>query len=333
MVFGPAVHHRQGEFTNRGLGPFAMLFHEVLPMHKVFAGWGNGSDRAVLELGCGEGRMCLDLLASYPSATAFCINNLQWGKSRPDYLGNGAATGDTSTAAWEATATHFNLPVPPHWPEVTYTKYGDSNHLPYPDASFDLVLAQHSLNEGKLVRPDYQFPNVACGVVRTLREGGMALLHTVCCIEKPDYFASTARQAVLVQRTRATMAAANTAFHSMRGDETATYGGSAPLAFARVPVGVSSCVDVLLFEKDAGLGANETIPSHAGMNIIVLIQKHRCRLQPGTWQMQHDGSCRLPNVSGASFDKRQLKDTHLYRLEYVKHLLSWMQLMQLNVIA
>ena len=94
-----------------------------------------GAGRATLEIGCGEGRVCRDL----------------------------AARGHTVTGV-DAAPTLLRAAAEAH-PEGTYLD-GDATALPFPDASFDLVVAYNSLMDVA------DMPAAVAEAARVLAPGG-----------------------------------------------------------------------------------------------------------------------------------------------------------------
>lgn len=199
-----APKHILGRFTSRGLADWdSALNHSGLPLSALLASsLGNVSDggagRAMLELGCGEGHVLLDVLGRYPKTEVVGMNSyvygtrcLHLGGNLAGRCGNGATdpkwingSFQVTDGQWRATAAAFGIKrLPPQWPAVVYGDYSGirpngqmKTPLPFPRSRFDLVLSQDALNEGKLIHPEEELPAVLEEVFRVLRSDGHAVL-------------------------------------------------------------------------------------------------------------------------------------------------------------
>jgi SAM-dependent methyltransferase len=280
--------HRKGYFTSRGLSDWHFVLGAAnYSMDRLLSNTMNGThaypDRSVLELGCGEAHALLEILRTYPDARAECVNSLVYARETracfgPGNCGNGATTptrGEdgswiVSDESWRAAATAFSIPVLPRWPHVVFGDYSGgitdrngatvmSHPLPWNASSFNLVMSQNALNEGKINVPHHEFPALVADVIRVLRMDGVGIFQ--CHYDRTPYQYS--RQYHLStfqyqQRRANTTEARNDRSKMIEAvefplagllyEDSKTRQSYRPLDFAsELRVGGTGCVDILSF--------------------------------------------------------------------------------------
>lgn len=193
---GVATSRGSTELTNLLLSSPLPSLHELID--SALVGDGDGSE--ALEIGCGEGRLSLELQLSKPGSRWVCFNKKNWGSGWGSAVGAGAQRGADSgrsdaarmlemAAAYGiegAAETNARLPT---------VEYGDWHALPYGPRRFDLILSQNALNQGKMSAPVAELPSLAHTVARSLRPGGIALLHLLGCCSAHAYVLQNATAA------------------------------------------------------------------------------------------------------------------------------------------
>jgi len=132
---------------------------------------------SILEIGCGNGRAILELQNKLPFTHTYCINKEGY-----------TFTQSTNKQDLLFVAIHYNISIPCLFhtndgknitsrvilPNIDLFPGIQSSPLPYNPASFDLILSQHALNEGKVLPNDIKIilPRIAI----LLKSGGYAAL-------------------------------------------------------------------------------------------------------------------------------------------------------------
>ena len=293
--------HVTGAFTNRGLDYYAQNVHHAMPLEdllKMALGPPSegGQGKFVLELGCGEAHALLDLQQMYPAMTAHCQNSASYaswcrgfGDGNRTRCGHGPnwrpANGKPhSVETWKATAAFFNINTSlPKWPLVTFTNFGGTKPLPFQSSQYDLVIAQHALDNGKIMSPRGDFPTVFREAVRVLRDdGGILLAQTLSSgVDIDDLVNNTLSAPKHQRQIRARMEAANFPFHGEhvyaettdpKDNITYVWKEYYPVDFtASNPIGNGTCVDLFSFMKSWGHRPGSG-------QLYVVARKHLCRL-------------------------------------------------------
>lgn len=120
---------------------------------------GAGAGTALLEIGCGEGRVLMELRKRFPAVELHGINRSPWSVMQ-------------GSQSLRETALHYGI-FSPHELEgvmLPAIHFHDAAHLRFPDASMDVVISQVSIPY--VVRKDLLLEDVW----RVLRPGGIAFL-------------------------------------------------------------------------------------------------------------------------------------------------------------
>ena len=165
------VKEQSSFWRNRGLDHLNRRFAPVRIddlLRERLAGSGSAS---LLEIGCGEGRVLLDLLKILPKVRLHGVNRKPWEgmegseSLRAIALENGVFTAEEYDAVGS--------------PEISF---GDARSLAYDDASMDVVVSQVALHY--VARKDQMLQEIW----RVLKVGGRALLHLDSSSkEAPDF--------------------------------------------------------------------------------------------------------------------------------------------------
>ena len=157
--------------------PLPSLEHLLAPLHS--------DQRAVLELGCGEGHALLELQLRFPRAQCYCLNPEAWNCQRQDssplHHEAACATFGKSTAWLQQEAAHYGTPLGTKLPIARFDDLGQQ--MPFADESLDFIYSQHALN--RLRSPRTSFAPFMSEIARLLRPNGTALLQLIpCCLPR-----------------------------------------------------------------------------------------------------------------------------------------------------
>lgn len=129
-------------------------------IHEILTKIGLGGDIRVLEIGCGEGRLLMELRQQYSNVKLFGVNKSPWA----------AMTGADSL---KAVAKHFNIFDEAELSRICLPTvvFADAAKLPFDSEYFDLIVSQACLHwvEDKV--------GAIQEIIRTLRPGGVARIH------------------------------------------------------------------------------------------------------------------------------------------------------------
>lgn len=222
-----AERHISGSFTNRGLNNYAAHVQHGLPLEDLLtmalgAQSERGQGKTALEIGCGEAHALLDLQQMYPAMATHCQNSAGYAawcrgfdptgvNPNRTKCGNGPTQQppggqNISTATWKTTAASFNISTElPRWPHVTFSHFGGTRSLPFPSSQFHFIMSQHALDEGKIMRPRDEFPQILREVIRRYattagsRSRKLCLVMSTMTILWPTYYPaqSTRKKSVL----------------------------------------------------------------------------------------------------------------------------------------
>ncbi len=131
----------------------------------------SGGPVRVLEIGCGEGRLLLDLRRRFPDIDLIGINKAPWPRM-------------TGRSSFRDTALRYGIFTKDELARVRLPEvhFHDARELALPDASVDLVLSQTAIQY--MARKDL----VLQEIWRVLKRGGAALVNIDTRIdEMPDY--------------------------------------------------------------------------------------------------------------------------------------------------
>ena len=166
-LFGrkPKEQHRP---AGRGLRQFERKFGADRVRGLVDAAVAARPDARIFEIGCGEGRLMLDLLKQWPTLRLAGINKAPW-----DEMQGSESLALTAERTGLFTPEEFaRLPLP----EV---HFGDASKLPAEDDSCDLVFSQTTIQY--VHRKDHVLEEAW----RILRPGGTALLNIDTRVAEP----------------------------------------------------------------------------------------------------------------------------------------------------
>ena len=300
-----AERHISGSFTNRGLNNYAAHVQHGLPLEDLLtmalgAQSERGQGKTALEIGCGEAHALLDLQQMYPAMATHCQNSAGYAawcrgfdptgvNPNRTKCGNGPTQQppggqNISTATWKATAASFNISTElPRWPHVTFAHFGGTRSLPFPSSQFHFIMSQHALDEGKIMRPREEFPQILREVIRLLRDdGGISLTQTVSGhVDNDDFVANVLSSSKHQEKIRTRMEQAKFPFNrgivraSIQDDKkniTHTWKRYFPVDFRYDnPISNVTCVDLFSFVSH---GSFE--PGGGGLYLVA--RKHPCRL-------------------------------------------------------
>ena len=156
---------------SRGLEAFGLKFELDQVREAITTGRRRGGTVRVVEIGCGEGRLLLDLLSEYPDLELHGINHKPWpGMTGTESLRN--------TARIQGIFSPLQLAQLP-LPEVHFY---DAAELHFESQSVDLILSQVAIPYVR--RKDRLLEEVW----RVLKPGGLALLNIDVRVDDlPDY--------------------------------------------------------------------------------------------------------------------------------------------------
>ncbi len=152
---------KRGHFSrSRSLDDFNKKFSKDIVQTVIRKALSKGEPPRVLEIGCGEGRVLMDLRKLFPTIELHGINRKPWAAMK-------------GSSSLERTATYYNIFTSSGLKEVSLPKiyFYDAQELKFPDNYFDLIISQVSIQY--VARKDLLLEEVW----RTLKVGGKALLN------------------------------------------------------------------------------------------------------------------------------------------------------------
>ncbi len=151
----------RGHFSvSRSLADFDAKFGEGAVVRAIADRVRGGAATRVLELGCGEGRVLMELRRAFPGVELHGINRRPW----PVMLGSRSLL---------ETAAFYGIFEPRELPGVTLPAihFCDAETLPFPSDHFDVIVSQVAVPY--VARKD----RLLAEVWRTLKPGSTAYLH------------------------------------------------------------------------------------------------------------------------------------------------------------
>jgi SAM-dependent methyltransferase len=157
MLQGP----KRGHFSrSRSLADFNRKFNGPVVQETLEAAFSVGEEVRALEIGCGEGRVLMEILKLFPDSELHGINKKPW----PAMKGS---------QSLPRTAAHYHIFTPAQLRGLRLPQmhFYDASHLDFPDNYFDLVISQVAVQY--VARKDLLLQEVW----RTLKHGASAYIH------------------------------------------------------------------------------------------------------------------------------------------------------------
>jgi SAM-dependent methyltransferase len=151
---------QRSRFRSRPLAQYDARFGEGAIAAAVRERIAQGGVARLLEIGCGEGRVLMELCSLFPTLEIHGINRAPWDAMRGD-------------ASLPETAEHYGIFTPEELAEVSLpsVRFYDAQELRFPSEHLDVVISQVSVPY--VARKDLLLQEVW----RTLKPGGVAFLH------------------------------------------------------------------------------------------------------------------------------------------------------------
>ncbi len=170
----------------RSLADFNAKFGDSIVEHTLRDAIASKESVRILEIGCGEGRILMELRKLFPSIEIHGINKKPWPAMR------GHKSLITTAINYEIftkeEARRVSLPVP---------HFYDATELRFPDRYFDVVISQVSIYQMK--RKDLLLEEVW----RVLKKGGKAFLHIDSMYEDyPDFISQETPRFIIYKNNR-----------------------------------------------------------------------------------------------------------------------------------
>ncbi len=152
---------KRGHFSrSRSLDDFNKKFSKGMVQRLIRKVLSKRKPVRVLEIGCGEGRVLMDLRKLFPKIELHGINRKPWAAMK-------------GSSSLKRTATYYGIFTASEIKKVSLPKiyFYDAQELKFPDNYFDLIISQVSIQY--VARKDLLLEEVW----RTLKIGGKALLN------------------------------------------------------------------------------------------------------------------------------------------------------------
>src|SRR3989338_4925377 len=152
---------KRGYFSrSRSLADFNQKFKKDIVQKLIRKALSKHKNVRVLEIGCGEGRVLMELQKSFPTIELHGINRKPWAAMR-------------GTVSLKRTATYYQILTNAELKKVSLPKihFYDAKKLQFPSNSFDLIISQVAIQY--VARKDLLLEEVW----RTLKLNGKALLN------------------------------------------------------------------------------------------------------------------------------------------------------------
>src|SRR3989338_28552 len=163
---------KRGYFSrSRSLADFNQKFKKDIVQKLIRKALSKHKNVRVLEIGCGEGRVLMELQKSFPTIELHGINRKPWAAMR-------------GTVSLKRTATYYQILTNAELKKVSLPKihFYDAKKLQFPSNSFDLIISQVAIQY--VARKDLLLEEAW----RTLKLGGKALLNIDGRVGKiPDF--------------------------------------------------------------------------------------------------------------------------------------------------